>query len=307
VRNCTFAGNTSAGLKAATIFVNASPGIVIEKNIIVSEQAGYGLWDYYSYMTHTCNLFWENALGDIRGSEPDPTEIFLDPMFCNAASAIYAVAYPSPAAPANNACLTLIGACEPACNLEIATLLRSFSAERRESVIELKWELAAGSDERTFILNRSVDGGPFEAVPAAIIERTGATSYAYTDDATEPGKSYSYKVTYVLEDRPIVLFETQAITVPALPLTLRQNYPNPFNPTTTIGYYLPEPAVVSVDIYDIAGSRLATIAEGRQETGPHAVEWRGLDGSGNPVSSGVYFYRLKAGSTVLTKKMILMR
>jgi len=152
-----------------------------------------------------------------------------------------------------------------------------------------------------------VDGGPFEAVGAAIIERTGTTSYAFTDEATEPGKSYAYQVTYLLEGRTIVLFETDAVAVPSLPLALHQNYPNPFNPTTTIGYYLPKPAVVSVDVYDVAGSRLATLVEGRQEAGPHAVEWQGIDGFGNPVSSGVYFYRLKAGSTVLTRKMILMR
>ncbi len=310
VRNCTFVGNTSSGLKAATIFLNRSPGVLIEKNIIASEQDGYGLWDYYDFgssLNHTCNLFWDNELGDLHEIEPDPTELFIDPLFCNAVAADYTISYGSPAAPANNNCSMLIGACEPACHQEIATLLRSFSAERRENAIELRWELSAGSDEQAFLLKRSVDGGPFETVAAAIIARTGAVSYACTDDETEPGKSYSYQVAYLLEGRSIVLFETRAIAVPALPLALHQNYPNPFNPTTTIGYYLPEPAAVIVAIYDVAGSRLATLVESRQEAGPHAVEWRGVDGSGNRVSSGVYFYRLKAGSTVLTKKMILMQ
>ncbi|MFA4948916.1 MAG: right-handed parallel beta-helix repeat-containing protein, partial [Candidatus Krumholzibacteriia bacterium] len=128
VRNCTFAGNTSSGYEAATVFVNGSPKVVIEKNIIASEQDGYGLWDsydYYSLLAHTCNLFWENELGDVNGIEPDPTEIFLDPLFCDAGAANYAISFGSPAAPANNNCSTLIGACEPACHEEIATLLRT--------------------------------------------------------------------------------------------------------------------------------------------------------------------------------------
>jgi hypothetical protein len=125
--------------------------------------------------------------------------------------------------------------------------------------------------------------------------------------AWEDNRGWSDWLIYALRVDANGFSPLTAAEVLAVPIELHQNYPNPFNPTTTIGYYLPEPAVVSVDIYDVAGSRLAAIVEGRQEAGPHTVEWRGVDGSGNRVSSGVYFYRLKAGSTVLTKKMILMR
>ena len=310
VRSCTFAGNTSSGDDAATIYTNYCAGVVVEKNIVSFERDGWGLRhypDYNVHLAHTCNLFWGNSAGDLAGTLPDSTEIFLDPRFCDAASAIFGVSFSSPAAPWNNGCNALIGACPPACDEEIATLLQGFSAERREGGIAVTWELAAGSDAQTFSLSRSTDGGPFEPVAAAVVERTGAASFKYTDRSIQPGRSYAYRISYPGGDRAIVLFETQAIAVPALPLALHQNYPNPFNPTTTLAYYLPEPSAVKLEIFDAAGGRVAVLVDGRQDAGPHAIEWQGIDGRGNPVSSGVYFYRLKAGSTVLTRKMILIR
>jgi flagellar hook assembly protein FlgD len=105
-----------------------------------------------------------------------------------------------------------------------------------------------------------------------------------------------------------VLFETGAVSTPAMPLTLRQNHPNPFNPSTTIEYYLPEAAVVTLDVYSADGKLVARLARGeRQERGTHTVCWSGLDGQGSAVSSGVYFYRLQAGKETLSRKMVLMR
>jgi hypothetical protein len=100
---------------------------------------------------------------------------------------------------------------------------------------------------------------------------------------------------------------TDTITIPAMPLTLFQNHPNPFNPGTTIRYYLPQRGRVELNIYDVAGRMVVRLDEGIKERDFYSVGWNGLDARGVDVTSGVYFYRLKAGEETITKKMILLR
>ncbi|MBN2185124.1 MAG: T9SS type A sorting domain-containing protein [Candidatus Krumholzibacteriota bacterium] len=90
-------------------------------------------------------------------------------------------------------------------------------------------------------------------------------------------------------------------------LQLSQNVPNPFNPTTTITFVLPEDAHVELAVFAPSGRRVATIASGSFSAGPNEVAWDGRDDAGKQVASGVYYYRLKAGDTVQTKKMVLLR
>lgn len=84
--------------------------------------------------------------------------------------------------------------------------------------------------------------------------------------------------------------------------SLSQNYPNPFNPYTEISFSLPTGCEVKLEIFNIAGQLVTTVASGRFEAGLHSVTWRA-----GQVSSGVYFYRLEAGSFTETRKMILLK
>lgn len=84
--------------------------------------------------------------------------------------------------------------------------------------------------------------------------------------------------------------------------TLYQNYPNPFNPTTVIQYHLPSPCFVTLIVYDVLGRRIATLVEKNQRAGTHTVTF-----NGNRLSSGIYFYSLKAGNVVRTKKLIILK
>lgn len=93
---------------------------------------------------------------------------------------------------------------------------------------------------------------------------------------------------------------------------ISQNYPNPFNPETAISFALPEAADVRITVSDILGRELITLQEARLSPGYHSTRWRGVDGSGNPVGSGIYFYHIRAvvesGKTfVKTMKMALTR
>jgi hypothetical protein len=87
---------------------------------------------------------------------------------------------------------------------------------------------------------------------------------------------------------------------------LFQNYPNPFNPSTRIQYYRAKPAQVFFKVYNVLGLEVATLVNGRQETGSYTVQFNSNEGGLN-LSSGVYFYRLQAGSFVSTKKLVLMK
>ncbi|MFQ5769956.1 MAG: choice-of-anchor D domain-containing protein, partial [bacterium] len=88
---------------------------------------------------------------------------------------------------------------------------------------------------------------------------------------------------------------------------LLQNYPNPFNPTTKIRYDLPKRAKVTLKIYDILGSEVATLVDSEQEAGYHSVDWDGRNSAGVAAASGIYFYRLTANEYKKTLKMTLIK
>ncbi len=88
---------------------------------------------------------------------------------------------------------------------------------------------------------------------------------------------------------------------------LQQNHPNPFNPTTTIRYALPENSRVTLEIYDLLGRRITTLVNKEQTAGWYSVRWNGLNQYGISVSSGVYFYRLKAGEYQSMRKMLYLK
>jgi hypothetical protein len=83
---------------------------------------------------------------------------------------------------------------------------------------------------------------------------------------------------------------------------LSQNYPNPFNPTTTIQFALPKEGRVSVKVYDVLGREEATLVDEEMPPGSYRVIWNAAS-----AASGVYFYRIVAGSFAATKRMVLVR
>jgi hypothetical protein len=88
---------------------------------------------------------------------------------------------------------------------------------------------------------------------------------------------------------------------------LKQNFPNPFNPRTTITYELPRRSDVRLTVYDVKGRRIRDLVRKTQQRGRYRAEWHGDNSAGNPVSSGIYFYRLVAGDFVRTRKMAFLK
>jgi hypothetical protein len=88
---------------------------------------------------------------------------------------------------------------------------------------------------------------------------------------------------------------------------LDQNYPNPFNSQTIIKFNLRRPAEVTLTIFNVLGQRVRKLAAERMSAGAHTIAWDGKDEKGSDVSSGIYFYRLKAGEQSQTKRLVLLK
>lgn len=95
-------------------------------------------------------------------------------------------------------------------------------------------------------------------------------------------------------------------TVPA-EFALHPNVPNPFNPVTTIQYDVPSSVDVNISIYDVAGRLVRELVNEHRAAGRWSAQWNGDDDGGQRVASGVYFYRMRAGAFVDTKKMVLLK
>jgi len=83
---------------------------------------------------------------------------------------------------------------------------------------------------------------------------------------------------------------------------LEQNYPNPFNPFTKIQYSIPEESLIKLNVYNSLGEKVAVLEEGLKQAGYYEFNF---DGSALP--SGIYFYTLSTGKSMITKKMILLK
>jgi hypothetical protein len=90
-------------------------------------------------------------------------------------------------------------------------------------------------------------------------------------------------------------------SLPANPMLLG-NYPNPFNPSTTIKYQLAKPSIVRLSVYDMLGREMTVLVNERKDAGVHEVKFEAVG-----LSSGVYFYRLQAGSFVQTRQLLLLK
>jgi hypothetical protein len=188
-----------------------------------------------------------------------------------------------------------------------ATLLLNHSAFTDESIVTITWTLSETEEDMNFFILRSeVNNRPFEELFAPKISSEGL-SFTFRDKGCEPGVTYRYRVDISDEVSRRILFETEPICTPLLPLTLHQNHPNPFNPVTTIKYYLPQQSRVILEINNVSGRRISCLVNEEQDKGHYTKDWNGLDGKGNYVASGVYFYRLIAGKETISRKMVLLR
>ena len=114
---------------------------------------------------------------------------------------------------------------------------------------------------------------------------------------------------YEIETIWTVTVESGVGVIEILPVVtkLYQNHPNPFNPTTTISFDLVNAVKVTLNVYNIKGELVKTLASGNYPAGKHEVTWNGKDKSGKAVSSGVYFYQMKTKEYNSFRKAIMLK
>lgn len=161
-----------------------------------------------------------------------------------------------------------------------------------------------------------------------MVEATDSLTIGIENPAQNAGIQYVYNMTFnptasAIGNGFAIKFTTKPPTVSTLitgipgeddpgltdneTFRLDQNRPNPFTNSTTISYSLPIESQVKLEIYNINGERVLTLQDQKQPAGSFSIGWNGLDGNGNQVTSGVYFYRLQTDSTVQTRKMFRLK
>ena len=178
--------------------------------------------------------------------------------------------------------------------------------------LEITWTPNTEPDLDSYNIYRGADPG-FSPGSGNLIASPCDT--LYFDGDWRWDNTYCYKVAAVDvhgNESEYTLLCSDEVTGGDTPVTpqatfLEQNYPNPFNPVTRVIFGLDAPAQVSLRIYDGAGRLVRVLVEAERPAGTYEMMWDGRDNSGLAVASGVYFYRLTAGSFTETRKMVLMR
>jgi predicted CXXCH cytochrome family protein len=137
----------------------------------------------------------------------------------------------------------------------------------------------------------------------------GIYTYAFVKNDGSMG-AHNTKYAVAILQKALGLYpadvKTANNTIPA-DYALKQNYPNPFNPTTTISFSLPMKENVKLEVYDVLGKLVKTLVNQDMAAGNFAITWMGDDKNGAKVSSGMYLYKLTAGSFSSVKKMVMLK
>jgi hypothetical protein len=189
--------------------------------------------------------------------------------------------------------------------------LSSFTSNINGRNVSLNWETKTEKNSYEFDIEReSSSSGNWESigsVKAAVLSNS-PKDYSFTDKNLQAGK-YQYRLRMIDNDGSFEysnMVETE-VTAPKN-FELSQNYPNPFNPSTKIDYQIPSDAKVIMEVYNIAGQKVAELVNQEQSAGYYSVDF-----GSSKLSSGVYIYRIVASDKATgnnfssIKKMMLLK
>ena len=187
--------------------------------------------------------------------------------------------------------------------------LVSFKAEIKNETVMLTWTTASESNNYGFNIERQTEDEKWTEI--GFVEGHGTISiphtYSFTDE-NPPMEILFYRIKQTDFDGEFTYYEPIKVTISA-PETfvLLQNYPNPFNPYTEINYQLPKKEHVSIIIYNLQGQKVRTLVEGMQVANYYSIGWDSKDSWGRELPTGIYMYRIKAGTFIESKKMLLLK
>lgn len=188
----------------------------------------------------------------------------------------------------------------------VSVAITGFEARAVDRGVEIRASFASDGDGDVAVNVYRARGDSEDFVRLETVASDGTAEFVYLDAAVEPGRTYTYRIG--VSDRDGEFFSpADRVTLPAAAMVLDQNVPNPFNPTTVIRFSLSSPAPVKLMVYDARGQLVRTLVDENRGVGPHDVVWDGRDAGGDAVSSGIYFYRIEAGSFIQSRKMVLLK
>ena len=181
----------------------------------------------------------------------------------------------------------------------------------QDSMATLWWNPSTDPNFQYYVLEKSTDSLFIENIDTMYL-----TQPVFDDTNIDWGIPYYYRVAsfigFLTEYSDVISITIQWLSITknnSVPdfYSLHQNYPNPFNPSTRIHYDLPENVMVNITIYDMMGRVINNLVASKESSGFKSAQWKAVDNFGQPVSAGVYLYRIETGSFSQTKKMILLK
>jgi photosystem II stability/assembly factor-like uncharacterized protein len=188
-------------------------------------------------------------------------------------------------------------------NAGLPVELNSFKAEVLKDNIKLTWMTGSEINNHGFEVQRSPVENEFATI--GFVKGNGTTpeshSYSFTDKELPQGK-YLYRLKQVDYNGSFKYSETIETSISNPEYSLEQNYPNPFNPVTTIKFTLGSKQIVSLKVYDILGNEIANLVSEERLPGTYKVDFNSAE-----FSSGIYFYKMQAGTFYQIRKMVLVK
>lgn len=181
--------------------------------------------------------------------------------------------------------------------------LTSFNASVIDGNVLLKWSTATELNNSGFDIEKSSNNKDFEKIGFVPGYGTTTESKSYSYSASAQTSKQYYRLKQLDFDGSFEYSSTVEVEgISPSVFSLKQNYPNPFNPSTKISFTLPIESNVKISVYNLIGQKVAEVVNSKFEAGNHSVDFN----AGN-LSSGIYFYKIEAGSFTSMKKMQLMK
>jgi hypothetical protein len=200
-------------------------------------------------------------------------------------------------------------------DFELPVEMRSFDAIAGNGNVTVNWATASETESNQFVVSRSTSADPLAPYTEVYRgENLGSTAtgrdYSWTDENVVNGITYYYKLHSIdANGNHVYNRDGQVVIASATPNAglvgnygLAQNFPNPFNSQTSFTFSIANDQLVSLKVFDLLGRDVATVVNKNFEAGEHTVNW-----TATGLSSGVYMYKLTAGSFTETKKLVFMK
>lgn len=301
-----------SGFTANTSYRNGGSGIVvvmpdpttvwkIERNVAF-ENGAHGLaFSGTGSIQPACNDWFGNVAGAVSGAEPSPTDLALDPLFCDVAQGDVHLSAGSPLLDA--AGCGPVGALGLGCEAPLVSRLTVFTAAATIEGIELRWQVADAAPGFAAWIERATDTtGPWAAVPC---ERAieGEVTVEF-DRSAEPARTYWYRL--VVTDRGVTRALGDPVRVETAPpqrFALLASGPNPSPGTLEAAFQLAHAADITLEVFDAQGRRVASLAKGTWPAGIHRATWH----EGRTAPAGLYLLRYRHPAGEASRRILIVR